>query len=251
MSIPSSLFDLSRITNGNMHLDECDRSCIEDATRLASQHGSSTLLWAFMIRLSNEKDPNAALPSTQPLCDASPPSKRVSPSSQHATRQPTPTERDEYGNNDTREQSLSSTENDITPSEPTPIPIRPPKKTKPKLKDPNQPRQPPPAYIRYQNDVREFVKGQFPGITQRESVQEMARMWKALPEEEREVYKMYAKAQRDLWMEEVKVYRQSAAAATRIRPLETSTESDWPSKRPREGPSPYEPTTEEDIIDID
>ncbi|CUA67257.1 hypothetical protein RSOLAG22IIIB_07303 [Rhizoctonia solani] len=80
---------------------------------------------------------------------------------------------------------------------------------------------------------------------------EVARMWKALPEEEREVYKNYAKAQRGLWIEELEVYRQSAAAATRTRPLESETEDDSPSKRPRDDPSAYKPTTEQEIIDVD
>ncbi|CAE6363308.1 unnamed protein product [Rhizoctonia solani] len=208
-----------------MHPDGCGCDCLEDAAKLANEHNSTTLLWAFMIRLANEKDSTSPPPPppTQTSCTIPPPVESGAPETQHTMASQTLTaERVESGStNDTQEedQARSTTHSTIPP-----IATRPSKK--PKIKDPNEPKRPSPAYLRYQNAVRDSVKRQFPYHSPTELIQEIAKMWKALPEEERQVHKKYAKAQMDLWMEEVKVYRQGVAAAKSIQPSETQAEGE-------------------------
>ncbi|CAE7193152.1 unnamed protein product [Rhizoctonia solani] len=226
-----------------MHTDGCECDCTEDAEKLAKEHDSSTLLWAFMLRLSNEKDPSAAL--TLRTVSSSSESNISIP--QHATEHISPTE--QSTGNDSRDDTIlkenlpRKTARDTAPK-PRKTATRATRKTKPK--DPNEPKRPVPAYIWYQNSVRDTVKSRFPGYSPIEIIQEIARMWKALSEDERQVYKGYTNMQTELWMKEVKAYRQR-----RDRLLGAQNDEEPSPKRRRESLSLYESVSENEIIEID
>ncbi|KDN50690.1 hypothetical protein RSAG8_01188, partial [Rhizoctonia solani AG-8 WAC10335] len=80
-----------------------------------------------------------------------------------------------------------------------------------KPKDPNAPRQPPPAYIVYQNEIRESMRVRFPTHSPTELVKEIAATWKTLPNSERQRYKDYANIEKDRWVAELAAYQASLA----------------------------------------
>ncbi|EUC65094.1 HMG (high mobility group) box protein [Rhizoctonia solani AG-3 Rhs1AP] len=237
MAIPLPPSDLSHMTS-HMHPDGCGCDCVEEATELASQYSSTTLLWAFMIRLSNEKDSNATPPTPS------------SPSgSRDATaRQSLSTDRGQGGrdNNSRGKDQARSTAHNITP-----IASRP---WKGKSKDLEKPKQPPSAYLIYQNKVRPSVKLKFPNHTPMEITKEVSVMWKALPHERRQWYIDHARTLRDRWSTELGVYRWKQGAT-----VKKSIPSSWSgsrtgepsSKRRRGGSSPYEPTAEHENVETD
>lgn len=79
-------------------------------------------------------------------------------------------------------------------------------------KDPNAPKQPVPAYLVYQNEVREAMRAQFPTHTPTELVKEISETWRALPGAERQRYKDEAKIKLDQWTKEVAAYHRTVAA---------------------------------------
>ncbi|EUC64980.1 HMG (high mobility group) box protein [Rhizoctonia solani AG-3 Rhs1AP] len=78
-----------------------------------------------------------------------------------------------------------------------------------KPKDPNAPKQPPPAYIVYQNEIRESMRSRFPTHSPTELVKEIAATWKTLPNSERQRYKDYATGEKDRWQAELAAYQAS------------------------------------------
>ncbi|CAE7204444.1 unnamed protein product [Rhizoctonia solani] len=80
-----------------------------------------------------------------------------------------------------------------------------------KPKDPNAPKQPPPAYIVYQNEIRESMRARFPTHSPTELVKEIAATWKTLPNSERQRYKDYATVEKDRWLAELAAYQASLA----------------------------------------
>ncbi|CAE6456885.1 unnamed protein product [Rhizoctonia solani] len=76
-----------------------------------------------------------------------------------------------------------------------------------KPKDPNAPKQPPPAYIVYQNEIRESMRARFPTHSPTELVKEIAATWKTLPNSERQRYKDYANIEKDRWVAELAAYQ--------------------------------------------
>ncbi|KAG8716404.1 hypothetical protein FRC11_013387 [Ceratobasidium sp. 423] len=80
-----------------------------------------------------------------------------------------------------------------------------------KPKDPNAPKQPPPAYIVYQNEIRESMRVRFPTHSPTELVKEIAATWKTLPSSERQRYKDYANIEKDRWVAEFAAYQASLA----------------------------------------
>jgi len=58
-----------------------------------------------------------------------------------------------------------------------------------KLKDPDAPKRPPSAYIFFQNEVREHVKANNPGVPYNEILQQISEQWKALGEEKQKAFK--------------------------------------------------------------
>ncbi|KDN34861.1 hypothetical protein RSAG8_12093, partial [Rhizoctonia solani AG-8 WAC10335] len=103
------------------------------------------------------------------------------------------------------EDQAHNTAHDASP-EPNPIAIaaRP---SKGQSKDPNRPKQPPSACFIYQTEVRQTVKLACPTLSPTELPKEIAVMWRALPDEERQRYKDCAKIQKDRWSAELKAYR--------------------------------------------
>ncbi|CAE6508415.1 unnamed protein product [Rhizoctonia solani] len=92
---------------------------------------------------------------------------------------------------------------------PTQVSTRNRKEKKPK--DPNAPKQPPPAYIVYQNEVRESMRTRFPAHSPTELVKEIAATWKTLPNSERQRYKDYANVEKDRWVAELAAYQANLA----------------------------------------
>ncbi|KAJ1307330.1 hypothetical protein OPQ81_001436 [Rhizoctonia solani] len=80
-----------------------------------------------------------------------------------------------------------------------------------KPKDPNAPKQPPPAYILYQNEIRESMRARFPTHSPTDLVKEIAATWKTLPNSERQRYKDYANVEKDRWVAELAAYQASLA----------------------------------------
>lgn len=58
-----------------------------------------------------------------------------------------------------------------------------------KIRDPDAPRRPPSAYIFFQNEVREQVKANNPGVAYSEILQQISEQWKALGEEKQRAFK--------------------------------------------------------------
>lgn len=63
--------------------------------------------------------------------------------------------------------------------------VKPPKEKK--IKDPNAPKRPPSAYILFQNDVREGLKVEHPGMAYKDLLQIIAEKWKGLSDEAKRV----------------------------------------------------------------
>ena len=63
-----------------------------------------------------------------------------------------------------------------------------------KIKDPDAPRRPPSSYIFFQNEVREHVKANNPGVPYNEILQQISEQWKALGEEKQKAFKDRADA---------------------------------------------------------
>lgn len=63
-----------------------------------------------------------------------------------------------------------------------------------KIKDPDAPKRPPSAYIFFQNEVREHVKANNPGVPYNEILQQISEQWKALGEEKQKAFKDRADA---------------------------------------------------------
>ncbi|CAE6519309.1 unnamed protein product [Rhizoctonia solani] len=97
----------------------------------------------------------------------------------------------------------------IHPRGPTQTSTKNRKEKKPK--DPNAPKQPPPAYIVYQNEIRESMRTRFPTHSPTELVKEIAATWKTLPSSERQRYKDYANVKKDRWVAEFAAYQASLA----------------------------------------
>ncbi|KAG8748151.1 hypothetical protein FRC10_008884 [Ceratobasidium sp. 414] len=118
-----------------------------------------------------------------------------------------------------------------------------------KPRDPNAPKQPPPAYIVYQNEIRELaepsdrlqtMRGRFPGHSPTELVKEIAATWKTLPNSERQVrdlgmnrlypsvltlaqrYKDYANVEKDRWVTELAAYQATLLTADESQPAKSS-----------------------------
>ncbi|KAG8691445.1 hypothetical protein FRC08_010178 [Ceratobasidium sp. 394] len=91
-----------------------------------------------------------------------------------------------------------------------------------KLRDPNAPKQPPPAYIVYQNEIRETMRARFPGHSPTEIVKEIAAMWKTLPNSERQRYKDYASVEKDHWVEELAAYQATLSTPDKSQPTKSS-----------------------------
>ncbi|CAE6427002.1 unnamed protein product [Rhizoctonia solani] len=129
-----------------------------------------------------------------------------------------------------------------------PVSTRNRKEKKPK--DPNAPKQPPPAYIVYQNEIRESMRARFPTHSPTELVKEIAATWKILPNSERQRYKDYANIEKDRWVAELAAYQASLTNSDEGQKgsegtfLATTGVSDSPpgsSPRQSPGPSDTEP----------
>lgn len=76
---------------------------------------------------------------------------------------------------------------------PSPVPLTAPveEKKKPKKekkpKDPDAPKRPPSAYILFQNDVREKIRSQNPGMAYKDILAVISEQWKSLPEDAKKV----------------------------------------------------------------
>ncbi|CCO30356.1 hypothetical protein BN14_04383 [Rhizoctonia solani AG-1 IB] len=124
-----------------------------------------------------------------------------------------------------------------------PVSTRNRKEKKPK--DPNAPKQPPPAYIVYQNEIRESMRARFPTHSPTELVKEIAATWKTLPNSERQRYKDYANIEKDRWVAELAAYQASLVPSDEGQKgsegtfLATTGVSDSPlGSSPRQSPEP-------------
>ncbi|KAF8754051.1 high mobility group [Rhizoctonia solani] len=90
-----------------------------------------------------------------------------------------------------------------------PVPVSTRNRKEKKPKDPNAPKQPPPAYIVYQNEIRESMRARFPTHSPTELVKEIAATWKTLSNSERQRYKDYANIEKDRWVAELAAYQAS------------------------------------------
>lgn len=56
-----------------------------------------------------------------------------------------------------------------------------------KIKDPNAPKRPPSAYILYQNDVRDTIRQENPGIVYKDVLTAVSERWKGMTDEQKKV----------------------------------------------------------------
>lgn len=63
------------------------------------------------------------------------------------------------------------------------------KKREKKAKDPNAPKAPPSAYIMFQNDVRNRVRAEHPGVQYKDLMGMISKQWNALTPEKKQVGK--------------------------------------------------------------
>ncbi|QRV74812.1 HMG (high mobility group) box protein [Ceratobasidium sp. AG-Ba] len=125
-----------------------------------------------------------------------------------------------------------------------------------KPRDPNAPKQPAPAYIVYQNEIRETMRARFPGHSPTELVKEIAATWKTLPNSERQRYKDQANVEKDRWVAELAAYQATLSTADESQPAKSSEGaflplagvSDSPPGSPRQ--SPRMSDTEGDSHDV-
>ncbi|KAF8604694.1 hypothetical protein BDV93DRAFT_544002, partial [Ceratobasidium sp. AG-I] len=91
-----------------------------------------------------------------------------------------------------------------------------------KPRDPNAPKQPPPAYIVYQNEMRESMRARFPTHSPTELVKEIAATWKTLTNAERQRYKDYANVEKDRWITELAAYQATLPGSEETAPAKSS-----------------------------
>ncbi|KAF8689055.1 high mobility group, partial [Rhizoctonia solani] len=126
-----------------------------------------------------------------------------------------------------------------------PVPVSTRNRKEKKPKDPNAPKQPPPAYIVYQNEIRESMRARFPTHSPTELVKEIAATWKTLSNSERQRYKDYANIEKDRWVAELAAYQASISNSEEGQKgsegtfLATTGVSDSPpGSSPRQSPEP-------------
>jgi hypothetical protein len=56
-----------------------------------------------------------------------------------------------------------------------------------KIRDPNAPKRPPSAYIMFQNDIRDQIKAQVPGIQYKDILNNVAARWKGMTPDQKKV----------------------------------------------------------------
>ncbi|CCM03962.1 uncharacterized protein FIBRA_06118 [Fibroporia radiculosa] len=69
-----------------------------------------------------------------------------------------------------------------------------------KLKDPNAPKRPASSYLIFQNDVRQKLKEEHPGIANNELLTMIAKLWGEMPKEKKEQYEARQKVMKDQWL---------------------------------------------------
>lgn len=94
-------------------------------------------------------------------------------------------------------------------------------KTKPKKTDPNAPRKPYSAYIRFSNSVRETVKQQHPEMSPNDVSREVAKRFKELPSEERNYLDSIVKKDMENYRQMLENYTLIAESAKMEAPLPT------------------------------
>lgn len=98
-----------------------------------------------------------------------------------------------------------------------------------KIKDPNEPKRPPSAYLAYQNAVREEVKKSQPDISYNALIGMIGEKWKAMTDEEKKPYQDRYEELAGEWKAKQRVYTDGKAAATAAdkaaaaKPLETAS----------------------------
>ncbi|KAG7580114.1 hypothetical protein FFLO_00085 [Filobasidium floriforme] len=98
-----------------------------------------------------------------------------------------------------------------------------------KIKDPNEPKRPPSAYLAYQNAVREEVKKSQPDISYNALIGMIGEKWKAMTDEEKKPYQDRYEELAGEWKAKQRVYtdvsalRQAADKAAAAKPLETAS----------------------------
>ncbi|KAL1747802.1 high mobility group box domain-containing protein, partial [Schizophyllum fasciatum] len=80
------------------------------------------------------------------------------------------------------------------------------KKRAKKEKDPNAPKRPATSYILYQNDCRQAMKEQNPGLHNTDLLRYISETWKKLPEPEKSSYEQKAAKLKHDYEDAVKEY---------------------------------------------
>ncbi|KAG9089825.1 hypothetical protein FRC06_001374 [Ceratobasidium sp. 370] len=120
-----------------------------------------------------------------------------------------------------------------------------------KPRDPNAPKQPPPAYIVYQNEIRESMRARFPGHSPTELVKEIAATWKTLPNSERQRYKDYANVEKDRWVAELAAYQATLSTPDESQPAKSSEGSFLATAGISDSPPASSPHHSPRISDVD
>lgn len=95
-------------------------------------------------------------------------------------------------------------------------------------KDPNEPKRPTSAYLLFQNEVRKYYQDKFPGRSYTEVLNEISKSWKELPDEKKDIYKKRVEAERVLYAERMRDYKNQLA---------TPVDTNGPSKKKDPVPS--------------
>ncbi|KAG9127536.1 hypothetical protein FRC07_012552 [Ceratobasidium sp. 392] len=120
-----------------------------------------------------------------------------------------------------------------------------------KPRDPNAPKQPPPAYIVYQNEIRESMRARFPGHSPTELVKEIAATWKTLPHSERQRYKDQANVEKDRWVAELAAYQATLSTPDESQPARSSEGSFLATAAISDSPPASSPRQSPRMSDVD
>ncbi|THH01745.1 hypothetical protein EW026_g1016 [Hermanssonia centrifuga] len=74
------------------------------------------------------------------------------------------------------------------------------KKRKTKEKDPNAPKRPASSYLLFQNEVRQELKAQHPGLPNNELLNKIAKAWSEMPKEQKDTYEVRQKVAKNLYL---------------------------------------------------
>ncbi|KAG8748150.1 hypothetical protein FRC10_008883 [Ceratobasidium sp. 414] len=107
-----------------------------------------------------------------------------------------------------------------------------------RVKDPNAPKRPATSYILFQNDIRDELKGQHPGLPYKELLGKVSEAWQKLAETEKKNYQNQADENMAKYNRAVLDYKGTSNGHAPVAPVEPTPEADEEEEEEEEEPAP-------------